>query len=424
MKKILVVEDSDMVMKILRHLMSTALPHDEAFYAGSLAQAQALYEEHNGEFFAALVDLHLPDAPNGEVVDFTLAKKIPTIVLTGNYDEEHREHLFSKGIVDYVTKEGRYAYSQAITLIQRLEKNQFIKVLVVDDSEMARNHVADLLRSHLFQVLEAVDGADAVKVLLDNPDIKLLITDYNMPRMDGFELVKNLRYKYDKTDLVIIGVSSESSEALSAKFIKQGANDFLRKPFHPEEFYCRVLANIESLELIEQIKFNTQRDYLTGLFHRPYFFNAAAELYRNAREKNSPLAFAIINIDRFGAVNQKYGNAWGDIALKQIAERLNSMLGRFLLARVGSDDFYVLMPGLDNDKAVSYVSKVKQLLAAEDIEIAGEAKHFYFSAGVTNLMHDSFDQQVAQAIKYMYRAKDSGGQMIVDDTDDGSDFQD
>lgn len=424
MKKILVVEDSDMVMRVVRHLMPTALPDGEAFYAASLAQAQELCEEHSDDFFAALVDLNLPDAPDGEVVDFILAKNIPTIVLTGHYDEQRRDQLFAKGIVDYVTKEGRYAYNQAITLIQRLEKNQHIKVLVVDDSDMARKGMADLLSRHLFQVLEAVDGMDAVKVLLDNPDIKLLITDYNMPRMDGFELVKNLRYKYDKTDLIIIGVSGESNEALSAKFIKQGANDFLRKPFHPEEFYCRVLANVESLELIEQIKFNTQRDYLTGLFHRPYFFSAAEELYRNAQEKNSPLAFAIINIDHFGVINQKYGNAWGDVALKQIAERLNSMLGRFLLARAGGDDFYVLMPGLDNDKAVSLVSKVKQLMVAEDITIDGDAKHFYFSAGVTNLMHESFDQQVAQAIKYMYRAKDSGGQMIVDDTDDGSDFQD
>lgn len=418
MKKILVVEDSEMVMKVLRHLVQSSSLAYEAIYATSLAQVASLYEQQPQDFFAALVDLNLPDAPNGEVVDFTLSKKIPTIVLTGSYDEKRREQLFNKGIVDYVTKEGRYAYSKAIGMINRLEKNQHIKVLVVDDSDMSRKHVANLFRRHLFQVLEAVDGVDAIKVLLENPDIKLVFTDYNMPKMDGFELVRNLRYKYDKTDLIMIGVSGESSEALSAKFIKHGANDFLRKPFHPEEFYCRIIHNIESLELIEQITYNAQHDHLTGLYHRSYFFNAARELYRQAVEKASPLSLVVINIDRFSQVNEQHGNAWGDVALKSIATSLQNMLGRFLLARADSDDFFVLMPGLDHEKAASFVAKVKQLLAAESYIINGVETHFYFSAGICDKLQQSLDQQLAQANIYLQRAKEAGGNMIVDDGDE------
>jgi diguanylate cyclase (GGDEF)-like protein len=418
MKKILIVEDSEMVSKVLRHLLQNSIQGYEALYAASLEQAKHLYEQSPDDFFAAMVDLNLPDAPDGEIVDFTLAKKIPTIVLTGSYDEQRREQLFAKGIVDYVTKEGRYAYSKAVGMITRIEKNQNIKVLVVDDSDMSRKHVANLFRRHLFQVLEAVDGVDAIKVLLDNPDIKLLMTDYNMPRMDGFELVRNLRYKYDKTDLIMIGVSGESSEALSAKFIKHGANDFLRKPFHPEEFYCRVIHNIESLELIEQITFNAQRDHLTGLYHRSYFFNAARDYYRQAQEKGTPLAMAIINIDHFSQVNQNHGNAWGDVALKHIAANLQEMLGRFLLARADSDDFYVLMPGLDTEKAAALLSKVKQLLAAEECQIDGESMRFYFSAGISSKLQQSLDEQIAQAGVYLQRAKEAGGNVIVDDGDE------
>ncbi|HSX50493.1 MAG TPA: response regulator [Cellvibrio sp.] len=417
MKKILIVEDSEMVMKIMRHLVqASSLPY-EAVYATTLTQATALYEQYPQDFFAALVDLNLPDAPDGEVVDFVLSKKIPTIVLTGSYDEKRREQLFNKGIVDYVTKEGRYAYSKAIGMVSRLEKNQHIKVLVVDDSDMSRKHMANLFRRHLFNVVEAVDGVDAIKVLLENPDIKLLITDYNMPKMDGFELVRNLRYKYDKTDLIIIGVSGESSEALSAKFIKHGANDFLRKPFHPEEFYCRIIHNIESLELVEQITYNAQRDHLTGLFHRSYFFGAARDLYKNAEEKAAPLSMAIINIDHFSDINEQHGNGWGDVALKYIASSLQTMLGRFLFARADSDDFYVLMPGLDHEKAAALLSRVKQLLSSEAYVINGETLHFYFSAGITSQMCQSLDQQIAKANIYLRRAKEAGGNMIVDDGD-------
>lgn len=418
MKKILIVEDSEMVTKVLRHLLQSQSLAYDAVYASSLAQAQAIYEQSPQDFFVALVDLNLPDAPNGEVVDLTLSKKIPTIVLTGSYDEQRREQLFNKGIVDYVTKEGRYAYSKAVSMIQRLEKNQQIKVLVVDDSDMSRKHMTNLFRRHLFQVIEAVDGVDAIKVLLDNPEIKLLITDYNMPRMDGFELVRKLRYKYDKTDLIMIGVSGDSNEALSAKFIKHGANDFLRKPFHPEEFYCRIIHNIESLELIEQIKYQAQRDHLTGLYHRAYFFNSAREPYQQAQTNQTPLALAVINIDHFAKINETHGNSWGDYVLRELANRLQQMLGRFLLARADSDDFYVLMPGLDNEKAAALLSKVKQLLASDAFQINGQGQHLSVSIGLTNQLCGSLDQQLARAISYLQRAKEAGGSMLVDDGDE------
>jgi diguanylate cyclase (GGDEF)-like protein len=416
-KKILVVEDSDMVSKVLRHILQHSLPHQIEF-AASLAETKALCEAANPPFFAALADLNLPDAPNGEVVDFLLRQKIPTIVLTSSYDERRREALFDKGIVDYVTKEGRYAYGKAVSMISRLEKNQQIKVLVVDDSDMSRKHLANLLRRHLFQVLEAVDGVDAIKVLLENPDIKLLVTDYNMPRMDGFELVKNLRYKYDKTDLIMIGLSGESSEALSAKFIKQGANDFLRKPFYPEEFYCRIIHNIESLEQIERITYLAQRDQLTGLYHRHYFFNIAQDIYRNAQEKSLPLTAVAINIDGFRQINQAYGNAWGDMALQHFAQRLNEMLDRFLLARADGDQFYVLLPGLDNNKAVALIARVRQLVAAEPMLINDTAYYFSFSAGVTARLGSSLDEFIAHAVSLLNHAREAGGNITVDDQDD------
>ncbi len=418
MNKVLVVEDSDMVIKVLRHLVQTLLPDYQAIYATSLAQVKSVCEEHQDGFFAALVDLNLPDAPDGEVVDFMLAKKIPTIVLTGSYDEKKREQLFSKGIVDYLTKEGRYAYSKAVEMVLRLEKNQQIKVLVVDDSDMSRKHVVNLFKRHLYQVLQAEDGVDAIKVMLENPDIKLLITDYNMPRMDGFELVKNLRYKYDKTDLIMIGVSGESGEALSAKFIKHGANDFLHKPFHPEEFYCRINHNIEFLELVEKIAFNASHDHLTGLYHRAQFFNLGRELHKSSLEKKGQLAAAVINIDQFRRVNHEYGNQWGDEALKQIAQSLELMLGRFLLARADGDDFYLLVGGLDNEKVLSLVTRVKQLFSAEKIRVNGQELQFTFSAGVSNHLFQSLDQQLANALVYMQRAKDAGGNMVIGDDDE------
>ena len=118
MKNILVVEDSSTVTKVIRHLLSHQ-PDLQGVYAESFEAAKQILENDNS-IFAALVDLNLPDAPNGEVVDYVLAKKIPTIVLTGNFSDETREELLNKGIVDYVVKESRYSYQFAVNLVRRL----------------------------------------------------------------------------------------------------------------------------------------------------------------------------------------------------------------------------------------------------------------------------------------------------------------
>ena len=119
MKRILVVEDSQLVTKIVRHVVKLDQGL-EAVYASSFAEAKDQLKHFDGQLFAALADLNLPDAPDGEVVDLMLAEGIPTIVLTGSYDEERREKILAKGIVDYVVKEGRYSYEYAIGVVHRL----------------------------------------------------------------------------------------------------------------------------------------------------------------------------------------------------------------------------------------------------------------------------------------------------------------
>ena len=239
----------------------------------SFDEAKSLITKHGADaYFVAVVDLNLPDAANGEVVDYTIKQKIPTIVLTGSYDDDKREAMLSKKIVDYVVKESRFSYEYVMKLIQRLAKNQDIKILVTDDSKMSRNYIRDLLLTHRYNVLTADDGDTALELLDQHPDIKLLITDYNMPRMNGFELVKNIRREISKNDLIIIGLSGESDGKLTAKFIKNGANDFLNKPFSHEEFHCRIMHNIESLEYALKLKYLAFHDYISGLPNKQKFF--------------------------------------------------------------------------------------------------------------------------------------------------------
>ncbi|MEY4590376.1 MAG: hypothetical protein RL497_2452 [Pseudomonadota bacterium] len=417
MKTILVVEDSPMVMKIIKHVMGQNA-HYQAVFAESFQQARQIIDEKGSDLFAAVVDLNLPDAPDGEIVDYCLGCKLPTLVLTGSFDAQRREKLLAKGVVDYVIKEGRYSYVYVSNLLVRLIKNAAVKVLVVDDSTTSRKFITQLLHLQHYQVLEAIDGKEAIKVVIENPDIRLLITDYNMPRMDGFELVQNLRCKYEKTDLIIIGLSSESDGALSAKFIKNGANDFLRKPFNHEEFFCRVNHNIELLEMIETIRDSAYRDFYTGAYNRHYFFEQGQLLLNQAREKQVSIAAVVIDLDNFREINSRYGNDVGDQIMRILAQKLIHSFGRFLFARSGGQEFYALLYGLDNTKAVALVDTIKQRLR-EPIELGKHILSVSFSAGVSNACGFSLDELMTSANNCLLRSKDAGGGLVLgDDVDE------
>ena len=415
MHQVLVVEDSPIVQKILRHL--TAGAHDfRPVFAETRAEAELMIDNLENHFFCALVDLHLPDAPDGEVVEIMLDQGIPTIVLTGKFDEELQTDLVAKGIVDYVLKEGRFSYEHAIEMVHRLIANESTEVLVADDSLTARSHLRKLLELQLFKVWEAEDGGQAIDTLKQNSNIKMLITDYNMPNMDGFELVREVRKHPEWSNLVILGISSSEESALSAKFIKNGADDFLTKPFCPEEFFCRVMRNMDTQRLYEQVRKMAYEDYLTRIPNRRALFEKGGVLYERAKSKKSLLAVAMLDIDYFKRVNDEYGHEAGDTVLQFFATELQETFYRFLVARTGGEEFCVLFPGLKNDQAYTLVDAFRSQIASQSVQITEQLSlDVTFSSGVSSVMGHNLEEQMHNADLLLYRAKEAGRNIVVGD---------
>ncbi|MBT8340380.1 MAG: response regulator, partial [Desulfatitalea sp.] len=251
MGRILLVEDSKFISEMIKNEIAKHLDF-EVDWCVTYEDTQALLAEMKQHYFIALLGLNLPDAPNGEIVDLILSHDIPSIVFTAEFSHEIRERVWSKKIIDYVLKQSAQDVDYLISLIRRIHLNRSIKVLVVDDSVSTRQHIISLLKVHQYNVIQANDGREALDRIGEHPDIKLVITDYHMPRMDGFELTQALRNTRSKESLAIIGISAQEDTILAAHFIKSGANDFIQKPFEAEEFYCRVNQNIETIEYIER----------------------------------------------------------------------------------------------------------------------------------------------------------------------------
>lgn len=404
--RILLVEDSNIVVRLLKHML-TQLLDCTVDAAPNLAVARELLAQNT--YFAAVTDLNLPDAPNGESVELVLGHGTPCIVLTASLDAKQRKKLLHMGIVDYVYKENRFSYEYVVKLIGTLERNRNTKVLIADDSLVSRRFVRNLLELHLFEVLEAEDGLKALEVLQRVPGIRLLIADYNMPGIDGFELILRVREKYAREDMAIIGLSNDTDETLTARFIKNGANDFLQKPFVHEEFHCRVSNTLESLEMIRKLWEQANLDYLTGVHTRRYFFDKLNPSLQTFVKQGTCLSIAMMDIDFFKRVNDTHGHDIGDEVLKEFARRMHEAFGQhFTLARLGGEEFVVAMKGLDKHKAQSLMEGFRANVEAIPFQFGELSLMLTVSIGVAELGNETLDSLMKRADMALYEAKSQG----------------
>ncbi|MCP4149731.1 MAG: diguanylate cyclase [bacterium] len=413
MKRILIVEDSFMIAEAVRREVSAKL-NFECDIARNFTEARKLIEKQGEQYFIATLDLNLPDAHEGEIVDYVMSKNIPSVVFTGTFDDEIRERMMGEQILDYVVKEGPQAVEHLIHIIYRIYKNQSIKVLIVDDSSTSRNNLTNLLSSQRYQILEAKNGKAALIHLEKNPDIKLVITDYNMPVMNGFELISRIRQKYSGNQLAIIGISAYGTGLLSAKFLKKGANDFIIKPFVEEEFHSRINQNIEMLEYIEEIKKASNIDYMTGLYNRRYFFQFGEKLFENARRANFSMCIAMIDIDFFKKVNDTYGHYSGDMVLKYVGKLLaDNLRTADILARFGGEEFCIITTNMERNGAEILFKRLLKLVEMQKIPTEKESISITISIGVTTKVADSLDATINNADKLLYKAKEAGRNQVV-----------
>lgn len=407
--KVLVIEDSPTSMKVLCHLVARA--GLEAVSAATLTQAKHIFATSSPEeYLCALVDYNLPDAEDGEAIDFAIQAFIPTVVITGRLDERTRDKVLSKDVVDYIPKENAQVYDYLSRLLVRLGKNKQVGVLVVDDSRLSRSMVTSLLRRHNFITYEAADGEEGLSVLRQQNNIRLVITDENMPNMTGVEMVAELRNTFSKEDLAVIGVSGKGSSALSARFIKSGANDYINKPYCHEEFFCRVIQNIEHIENIDAIRKAANVDYLTGLPNRRHFFNRI-----NANLKMAPkiVAAAIIDIDHFKSVNDNFGHDVGDIALKAVAGKIAQHFDGAYISRFGGEEFCVYMSGVDPQIFADQLESFRNDLAATQISVDGHQFHCTVSIGMSHQYQGSIEETLKLADEKLYKAKEQGRNRLV-----------
>ena len=394
--RILIVEDSEIYRKLLERYLNKYLVFIEC-------KSIATYDELKNvdeEFDLYLVDFILPDA-QGEQIEYLIKQKKDIIVLT-QYEDEFLKKTFRKDIIDYVIKDDYHTIDYLVKFIKNLHKNKSRNVLVVDDSSMMRKLQKKLLSKIKLNVDEAVNGIEALEKI-KNTQYDLIITDLNMPKMDGAELIKNIREKYTLNELPIMLVSSNQEEKEMIKCLKLGANDYIKKPFSNEELKVRINNILELYDNFKNIVKSSQIDSLTGVFNRNYLENRLENIFNSYKTKS----IAMLDIDFFKKINDTYGHIAGDKVLKHFAKLITSIVRKSdIVIRYGGEEFLIFMPNTQKKEAVIVLEKIKNVLSpCENIK-------YTFSAGIAD-EGETLAEMIKLADERLYKAKKAGRDRVI-----------
>ncbi|RKE85068.1 diguanylate cyclase [Rhizobium sp. AG855] len=410
---ILLIEDSlavaNLIMSRLAAVSSATIVH-----CTSLAEARRAFTAERFAF--AITGLNLPDGGGEDILGVLDDADLTAIVFTARHDAQAQARYAQMQLLDYCVKDENNSIGRVVQTAVRVLGNADVKVLVVDDQNSARQSLVDLLTRHNFDVREARSGAEALTILAEEKDVELLITDYNMPDMDGYTLVQHVRQSSAYTQLRIIGVTSSSDRRVSSLFLKAGANDFIYRPLLAEEFQCRIDSNVDTIKLIKRLRYFAERDQLTNLPNRRYFFEVVAEMMREDQAMGVDSAVALLDIDFFKKVNDTYGHEAGDDTLRRVAGCVQEAVEGtpHMAARLGGEEFAFYLRGLTDQSAHDFCEAVRIAIEEMTIELRnGTEISVTTSFGLANVQaREPLDNQLNAADQFLYMAKANGRNQV------------
>ncbi len=230
------------------------------------------------------------------------------------------------------------------------------RVLVIDDTVSIHKLIVARLRPEGLEVTAELDGqAGLERAIADAPDLILL--DIGLPKVDGFEVCRQLKEHRATRNIPIIFLTGEADRESKVRGLDLGAVDYVTKPFDEIELRARVRAALRTKRLQDMLEQQSFLDGLTGLWNRAYLDRRLEAELNVADRYGRPLSVVMADVDNFKPINDTHGHLFGDIVLQGIAESLSASARRSdIVARYGGEEFGILLTDT-NLKAAEYVSE-------------------------------------------------------------------
>lgn len=288
-------------------------------------------------------------------------------------------------------------------------------VIIADDDALIRKVLERWLTRAGYKVREATTGLEALRMVqADPPDF--LITDWEMPEMEGPQLCRELRSLSLPHYLYILMLTSHNDVNSIVEGLDSGADDYLSKPIREAELVARLRAGSRILQGQRNLQRLARTDSLTGLLSRRSFHDLLRYEFERARRTGKPLSCAILDLDFFKRINDTYGHHVGDVVLKATGELLQKSCRKSgITARYGGEEFCVLLPETPEEGAAAWAENFRIQLATLRIATEKATLSVTCSVGVSGLYDDTLtpEQLIDQADQALLCAKRTGRDRVV-----------
>jgi two-component system, cell cycle response regulator len=294
-----------------------------------------------------------------------------------------------------------------------------MKILLADDEPIARTMLEHWLAGWGYQVTLARDGESALQALKDDPELRLLVVDWVMPKKDGIEVCKAIRNGPQEPYVYVVLLTAKDDKSDIIAGLDAGADDYLVKPCNPLELKVRLRAGRRVIDLQEQLvkareslRFEAMHDSLTGLLNRGAVLEQLTKELVRASRRGAPVAVLMGDLDHFKTINDTHGHAAGDAVLRETARRLKAGVRAYdSLGRLGGEEFIAVLPECDAKTGLSVAQRLCRALADTPTKFSGKDIAHSISIGVAAT--DQFgsaraDELIRAADAALYRAKHAG----------------
>jgi two-component system cell cycle response regulator len=303
-----------------------------------------------------------------------------------------------------------------------------MKVLIADDNYISRTVLQHLLIGWGHEPVVACDGEQALDIMHAEDAPKLLLLDWEMPKLDGLQVCQELRKIKTDQPPYIIFLTARDSVAEIVRALEFGGSDFVKKPFNKEELGARISVGVRNLklqsELIEarkQMEHLAMYDALTGIYNRRAMMDILPGELKRAERNDQCLAVAIADLDNFKTINDSFGHAAGDLVLIESVKtfqkciRLSDYIGRW-----GGEEF-ILLTAVDNrfigsEELPQLFERLRLAIELQRIEHEGKEIKITTSIGFTCATYGASTEAILHAADLaLYRAKEEGRNRVCSD---------
>jgi two-component system, cell cycle response regulator len=251
----------------------------------------------------------------------------------------------------------------------------WMRILIADDEVVSRKLLQKTLESAGYEVTAVENGRLAADQLFPADGPRLALLDWVMPGLDGPGVCREVRKRKERSYIYMVLLTSKESKEDVVAGLESGADDFLTKPFDPEELKARLRTGLRILHLEdrlvearEKMRFQATHDGLTGLWNRGVIVDLLGrELARSSREQICTVIL-MCDLDHFKSVNDTYGHLAGDEVLKETAKRLLASVRSYdFVGRYGGEEFLVVLNNCNPAFAFARAEEIRKAIAQKPV---------------------------------------------------------